>query len=86
MAIDWEIKFIRKETGHYSAVFRRFDTEAPDVTLNTVNIGDAILKTPEQKTALWDLVFKQYEKQPVPDATVAKLESDGRTALVGKEN
>lgn len=85
MAIDWEAKFTRKATGHYSAVFRRFDTEAPDVTLNTVNIGDAILETDEQKKALWDLVFKQYQKQPVPDTTIDDLETAGRTAMLAKE-
>jgi len=85
MAIDWKVKFTKKPTGHYSAIFQRFDTVAPEVMLNTVNIGDAILETPEQETALWDLVYKQYQKQPASDLRIAELESKGQTALMAKE-
>ena len=86
MAIDWKVKFTLKATGHYSAVFQRFDDATPEITLNTVNIGDAILETDEQKKALWDLVFEQYQKQPVIDLAITDLESAGRTALLAKEN
>lgn len=83
--IDWKVKFTLKATGHYSAAFQRFDDAEPDVILNTVNIGDAILETDEQKKALWDLVYAQYEKQPTVDPNIAILESEGKTALVAKE-
>jgi len=85
MAIDWKVKFTKKSTGHYSAIFQRFNTAEPEVILNTVNIGDAILETPEQEKTLWDLVFKQYQKQPIPDLRIADLESKGQIALVAKE-
>ncbi len=88
MAIDWKVKFTKKETGHYSATFQRFDDTAPDVILNTVNIGDAILETKEQEDALWDLVRKLYEKQIIAPAVITKnedLESKGRIALIAKE-
>lgn len=85
MAIDWKVKFTLKTNGHYSAIFQRYDDAASDIILNTVNIGDAILETDDQKKALWDLVHTQYKKQPVIDPTIIKLESDGRTALVAKE-
>ena len=95
MAIDWKVKFTKNSNVmlnvtqepvvHYSAIFQRFDDAVPEVILNTVNIGDAILETEEQKKALWDLVYKQFQKQPVPDSTIEDLESVGRTALVAKE-
>lgn len=95
MAIDWKVKFtknknttineLEKSVTHYSAVFQRFDDTEPDVILNTVYIGDAILETPEQKIALWNLVYKQYQKQPVSDSTIGDLESAGKIALVAKE-
>lgn len=83
--IDWKVKFTSKASGHYSAIFQRFDDAEPDVILNTVSIGDAILDTDEQKKALWDLVYAQYQKQPVVDPNVATLETEGKTALVAKE-
>lgn len=83
--IDWKVKFTLKSSGHYSAVFQRYDTTAPDIILNTVNIGDAILDTDDQKKALWDLVYTQYQKQPVIDSTITALESAGKAALVAKE-
>ena len=85
MAIDWKVKFTLKATGHYSAVFQRFDDAEPDIILNTVNIGDAILDTDKQKKALWDLVYAQYQKQPVLNSTITDLEDAGKTALVAKE-
>lgn len=85
MAIDWKVKFTLKASGHYSAVFQRYDDAEPDLILNTVNIGDAILDTDEQKKALWDLVYAQYQKQPVVDPAIAGLEDEGKTALVAKE-
>lgn len=86
MAIMWEPKFTKKANGHYSATFRRYDDADPDISLGDINIGDAILETDEQKEALWDLVWKQYEKnKPIIDPTIAELESAGKISLEAKE-
>jgi hypothetical protein len=85
MAIDWKVKFTEKQNGHYSAVFNRFDTVAPDVMLQTVNILDAILDTDAQKNALWDQVKAEQVKQAAINSTVADLETTGKTALMAKE-
>jgi len=100
MAIDWKVKFakntnitLNKETqepeSHYSATFQRFDDVSPEVILNTVSIGDAILETPEQEKALWDLVFKQYEKEAArifaDSARITELQDAGKVVLVAKE-
>ncbi len=87
MAIKWEAKFTLKATGHYSATFRRFDDADPSVMLGSVEIGDAILETDEQKKALWDLVWAQYEKRkPIIDPATAELESAAKLNLEAKEN
>lgn len=85
MAIDWKVKFTLKGNGHYSGTFQRYDTIEPEIMLNIVNIGDAILDTDEQEKALWDLVFAQYQKQSFIDPNIANLETAGKTALVAKE-
>lgn len=85
MSIDWKVKFTLKTNGHYSAVFKRFDTVAPDVMLETIPILDAILDTPEQKTALWNQVFAKHEEEATENATIAALETDSKIALLAKE-
>lgn len=85
MAIDWKVKFTEKANGHYSATFNRFDTVAPDVMLETVNINDAILDTDQQKKALWDMVKANQVEQATTNSTIAALETAGKTALLAKE-
>ena len=85
MAIDWKVKFTKKDNGHFSAVFDRFDTVAPDTILQTVTIKDAILENQEQKDALWSQVKKAQEDQAAVDSEIADLESVAKTALLAKE-
>jgi len=85
MAIDWKVKFTLKSNGHYSALFERFDTIAPDVMLQTVPIVDVILETQEQKDALWTKVKGEQQSQADDAALIAALESEGKTALLAKE-
>ena len=85
MAIDWKVKFTLKSNGHYSALFERFDTIAPDVMLQTVPIVDVILETQEQKDDLWAKVKAEQESQATVNSTIASLESAGKTALLAKE-
>ena len=85
MAIDWKVKFTSKPNGHYSALFERFDTLAPDVMLQSVPILDAILETQEQKDALWTKVKGEQQSQADDAALIAALESEGKTALLAKE-
>lgn len=89
MAINWNVKFTKKSNGHFSATFQRFDDVAPEVILNIVPIGDAILETPEQEKALWDFVYGRYEKEAAHilanSARIAELQDAGKVALVAKE-
>ena len=85
MAIDWKAKFTQKSNGHYSATFQRFDTIAPDVILQTVQITDAILDTEEQKLKLWDQVKAAQEQQAAVSTSEANLETAAKTALLAKE-
>jgi len=86
MAITWDAKFTKKATGHYSAMFRRFDDANPDTALGSVSIGDAILETDEQEKALWDLVWAQYEKNKVvADSIISRLQADAKTNLEARE-
>jgi hypothetical protein len=85
MAIDWKVKFTLKDNGHYSAVFDRYDTVAPDVMLETIPIKDAILDTDDQKKDLWDQVWANHLEIANDNANVADLETAGKTALNAKE-
>jgi len=86
MAIDWIPKFTKNPNGHYSATFRRIDTIAPDVTLETINILDAILDTPEQKAKLWDKVWANHEEESSNNTVIAALETEAKTVLLAKES
>lgn len=85
MAIDWKVKFTKKTNGHFSAIFNRFNTVAPEVMLETIPILDAVLDTPEQKEALWNQVFATHQEESSDAAEIAALESDGKIALLAKE-
>jgi len=85
MAIDWKIKLTLKKNGHYSAVFSRFDTVAPDVMLQTVDILDAILDTKAQEDALWNQVKASQLEQSTTNSTIALLETTAKTELMKKE-
>lgn len=85
MAIDWKVKFTKKKNGHYSAVFERFDTVAPDTILQSVKIVDAVLDTQQQKDALWSQVKNLQEAEAAVMKDQATLESEGKNALLAKE-
>ena len=89
MAIKWKSDFSKNPNGHYSAIFSRYDEAEPDVILNTVNIGDAILETKAQEKALWDFVYARYEKKAnrisADSVRITELQEAGSVALNAKE-
>lgn len=85
MAIDWKVTFKQKENGHFSALFERFDTVAPEAILERITIKDAILETKEQKDKLWAQVKIEQTKQAEINSTIATLETAGKNALMAKE-
>jgi len=85
MAIDWKVKFTLKSNGHYSALFERFDTLAPNVILESVPILDVILETDQQKENLWAQIWAEHESQASVNSTIASLESAAKAALLAKE-